>query len=68
MALQMRTEDRLGLFRPAYRRNRKSAARINDETLAFHSPSIDKFVTGWNVAPTINGEPILTAVSMIGSE
>lgn len=28
------------------------------DTLAYESPSIGRFVTGWDVAPTVGGEPI----------
>jgi hypothetical protein len=37
-----------------------AAARIegNRDTLAYHSPSVGRFVTGWEVKPTIDGQPI----------
>ena len=32
-----------------------------DGSIAYVSPSIGRFVTGWDVAPTVNGEPIQLA-------
>lgn len=28
------------------------------DTVTYHSPSIGRFVTGWDITPTVNGEPI----------
>ncbi|MDI7274509.1 MAG: hypothetical protein QME94_00885 [Anaerolineae bacterium] len=37
----------------------KSASiEARDGTLSYDSPSIGRFVTGWDVAPSVNGEPL----------
>jgi hypothetical protein len=35
-----------------------AAIEVKDGAIAYASPSIGRFVTGWEVAPTVNGEPI----------
>ncbi len=35
-----------------------TSIELKDGTLAYESPSIGQFITGWDAAPTVNGEPI----------
>jgi hypothetical protein len=48
-----------------------TAARVDvaGETVAYHSPSAGKFVTGWDVTPTVDGQPIrLRGFPLVESE
>jgi hypothetical protein len=37
---------------------RSAAVETKDGALIYGSPSVGRFVTGWDVTPTVNGEPI----------
>lgn len=35
-----------------------ASVTVSDGTISYESPSVGRFVTGWSVAPSVNGEPI----------
>ncbi|HEY63852.1 MAG TPA: hypothetical protein G4O02_04720 [Caldilineae bacterium] len=37
---------------------KRAPIEVTDEAITYTSPSIGRFVTGWDVTPTVNGEPI----------
>ena len=59
LAGRVRARGGLGLVRCLRARRCEAApSTVEDGVITYASPSIGRFVTGWDVTPTVNGEPI----------